>query len=112
MRRAGGDEVSVNASWLREGRVSSDLLFDESGCTTAEPAGPEAWGRKASSGLWIGAVSRALVQDFARKPERRTVLTSTTTATMMARPRSSSRHCVSRTRPLADLRFILSRPVG
>lgn len=26
---AGGDEVSVNVSWHREGLISSDLLFDE-----------------------------------------------------------------------------------
>lgn len=25
----GGDEVSVNVSWHREGLISSDLLFDE-----------------------------------------------------------------------------------
>ena len=59
---AGGDEVSVNVGCLREGLTSSDLLFDEQGCkvASAEPAGPEVWGRTESSGLGIWAASRVL----------------------------------------------------
>ena len=50
MGGAGGDEVSVNVGCQREGLTSSDLLFDEQGCkvASAEPAGPEVWGRTES----------------------------------------------------------------